>query len=74
MAQFETNLSEISTIRSYKTLKALQKGLEHYGINEYRHLVVNLENGRFTAIFAASEAAKHGYLGVFSQFGFITFG
>lgn len=64
----------IDNAKSYATEANLTKALAKLGLDQYRHMVVCTRNGRFTAIFCASEAISHGYLGVFAQFGFFTIG
>jgi len=67
-------MMNIDTAKSYATEANLTKALAKTGLDQYRHMVVRTRDGRFTAIFPASEAIRHGYLGVFAQFGFHTIG
>ena len=59
--------------RSYKTLDGLMKALKDYGFANDRHLVVCTEDGRYTAIFPASNV-QGGYIGRYACRGFFTIG
>jgi 3-mercaptopyruvate sulfurtransferase SseA len=64
----------LENTRSYKTKKNLDKALERFGFNTHRHLVACKDDGTFTAIFPASNFRDGGYIGLYSQHGFMTFG
>ena len=67
----------IDTAKSYKTEANLVKGLEKLGFAKDRHLVVCNREGRFTAIFPASNITGNGgggYLGYYACKGFMTVG
>lgn len=63
-----------ATVRSYATEENLQKALTKYGFQQARHIIVKTEDNRWTAIFAASNFRDGGYVGVFADKGFYTFG
>ena len=43
--------AEFDTSRSYKTIATLDKALENFKLNDARHFVFQLKDGRFTAVF-----------------------
>lgn len=64
----------IDNAKSYKTEANLVKGLEKLGFtgHDHRHLVVCNREGRFTAVFFASNFRNGGYVCLYSQHGFFT--
>jgi hypothetical protein len=65
--------TELIEVSSYVSLANLNKALEKHGILNHRHLTVQTIDGRWTAIFPASNITG-GYLGIYSQHGFMTIG
>jgi len=62
-------------VKSYKTRKNLEKALTDFGFNTHKHFVVCTLDGRFTAIFPQSNFNNiGGYVGLYSQHGFMTIG
>jgi hypothetical protein len=63
-------------VRAYATVENLQKGLEKLGIADHRHMTVRTMDGKFTAIFPAQNLRDYdiGYMGFYSQHGFMTLG
>ena len=59
--------------RTYKTLDGLKKALKDYGFANDRHLVVCTEDGRYTAVFPASNI-EGGHIGMYAYRGFFTLG
>lgn len=73
----ENEYNTIENSKSYKTEANLIKALEKLGFadrSEHRYMIVCNRQGRFTAIFAGSNFARGGYLGLYAQYGFKTFG
>lgn len=64
----------LEKVRSYKTLAALEKGVEKFGLSGYRYIVVKTEEGRYTGVFLVSEVLRKegGYVGHTSQAGFMS--
>ncbi len=66
-----------SGTRSYATEDALLKGLARLGFADHRYVVVRTVEGKWTAIFPISNITGPqggGYLGLYSQHGFMTIG
>jgi len=74
MSLSDRNLDVIETCRDYSTRANLEKALERLGFEDHRHVVVCNTKGRFTAIFPASNFHDGGYIGLYSQHGFLTLG
>lgn len=63
----------IDKSKSYATEAQLVARLQKLGFADHRHVVVCNRQGRFTAIFPASNL-QGGYLGLYAQHGFLTLG
>lgn len=64
----------IDTAKSYKTEANLMAALTRLGFQDDRYMIVCTRDGRFTAIFAGSNFSNGGYVGLYAQHGFFTFG
>jgi len=62
-----------NTTRSFATEERLIKKLEGLGFAEDRHLRIQLKDGRWTAIFPASNI-QHGNMLRYAFYGFLTMG
>lgn len=63
----------IDNMKSYATEANLMTALKKHGIDTHRFIVVCNRSGRFTAIFSlAANNFKGGYIGVYSDHGFLT--
>ena len=69
-------LLEHGGTKSYATEEGLTKALAKLGFTgpEHRYLMLKTLDGRYTAVFAQSNFKNGGYIGLYSQHGFITFG
>lgn len=65
---------DIDKCRSYATREGLNRALAKNGFDKDRYLVVCNTKGRFTAIFPVSNFSGGGYLGRYSECGFMTLG
>lgn len=68
-----TAFFDIDNNRSYATEENLQKALVKLGFADHAHVVVCNRQGRFTAVFPASNI-KGGYMGLYASHGFLTIG
>lgn len=66
-------MNNIDTCKSYATEANLITALKKLGFYEDRHLVVCTRQGRFTAIFPASNI-KNGDMALYARQGFMTLG
>jgi hypothetical protein len=71
---FNNRPVEEAEVRSYASEKNLMKALEGFGFTNERYLVVKTFDDRYTAIFSTERFHREGgYVGLFSQHGFMTF-
>lgn len=66
------NMFDIDDAKSYATKANLQKKLDQIVIEGHRYVIVCNTQGRFTAIFPASNFRDGGYVAHYSSHGFLT--
>lgn len=82
-ASYSSDKNGLVPTKSYANRTNLLKALEGFGFTEakgHRHFIMGTlgedgqPDGRVTAIFPASNFSKGGYIGLYSQHGFLTLG
>lgn len=73
--QYHATNSGDAEVTGYATRENLDRALKKHGFDTHRHVVVRTLEGGYTAIFPQSNVEKTGgYIGFYSDKGFMLFG